>query len=146
MPIFNVRVYALIFNEKEELLVSDENFEGHSITKFPGGGLEYGEGTIECLRREAVEEFGQEIEVLGHFYTTDFFQKALYFDETQLLAIYYKARFTEAPRFIIEKSAVPVKLTVPGTQHFRWVLLSALTESQFTFPIDRHVLGLLKNS
>jgi 8-oxo-dGTP diphosphatase len=143
MPNFSVRIYALIFNEKDELLVSDENFEGHSITKFPGGGLEYGEGTIDCLRREAIEEFGQEIEILEHFYTTDFFQKALYFDETQLIAVYYKARFVETPRFEIKNSAVPVRLTEQGSQLLRWVPLSELTENQFTFPIDRYVLKLL---
>lgn len=144
MAHFNIRVYALIFNEEDEILISDENFEGHCITKFPGGGLEYGEGPPECLMREAVEEFGQEIEILGHFYTTDFFQKALYFEDTQLISIYYTACLKDEPRFAIEKSAVPVLLEKPGMQHFRWVSLDALSDEQLTFPIDKHVLRLLK--
>lgn len=145
MPHFNIRVYALIFNEDDEILISDENFNGHPITKFPGGGLEYGEGTLECLHREAVEEFGQDIEILGHFYTTDFFQKALYFEDTQLFSVYYTACFKEQVKFNIEKSAMPVVLKNAGDQLFRWVALTDLCEDHFTFPIDKYVLKLLKD-
>ena len=44
---FNVRVYGILINEKNQLLVSDEYDFGFPHTKFPGGGLEYGEGTRE---------------------------------------------------------------------------------------------------
>ena len=72
---FTIRVYAIIINNKNEILLSDEFQMGMKMTKFPGGGMEFGEGTIDCLKREAIEEFGQEIEVLDHFYTTDFFNR-----------------------------------------------------------------------
>ena len=35
------------------------------VTKFPGGGMEFGEGTIDCIKRECMEEFGEEVEVTG---------------------------------------------------------------------------------
>ena len=69
-----IRVYAIIMNENNELLISDEYQLNMRMTKFPGGGLEFGEGTIDCMKREAIEEFGQEIEILEHYYTTDNFQ------------------------------------------------------------------------
>ena len=53
---FNVRVYGLLLNEKEEILVTDEFRLGVLMMKFPGGGLEFGEGTIDCLRRECMED------------------------------------------------------------------------------------------
>lgn len=71
---FIIRVYGILINENKEVLLSDEYYKGVKITKFPGGGLNYGEGTIDCLKREALEEFGQPIEVIEHFYTTDFFK------------------------------------------------------------------------
>ena len=49
---FNIRVYGLLINEQKQVLVSDELIRGSYITKFPGGGLEFGEGTRNCLQRE----------------------------------------------------------------------------------------------
>ena len=75
---FNVRVYGILITEEGDLLLSDEYDFGFPHTKFPGGGLEYGEGTRECLMREFIEECNLKIEVLDHFYTTDFFQKSAF--------------------------------------------------------------------
>lgn len=72
---FNVRVYGILINEKKQVLVSDEYIRGQYYTKFCGGGLEFGEGTRDCLKREFLEEMNLNIEVTRHLYTTDFFQK-----------------------------------------------------------------------
>ena len=53
---FVIRVYAIIVNENQEVLISDEFQPGIKMTKFPGGGLEFGEGTIDGLKRELREE------------------------------------------------------------------------------------------
>nr|MCU0376467.1 NUDIX domain-containing protein [Chitinophagaceae bacterium] len=60
---FNVRVYGILINEQGELLVADEKIRGGYYTKFPGGGLEFGEGTRDCLVREFQEELGLKVEV-----------------------------------------------------------------------------------
>lgn len=72
-------------------MVCDEMIRGRQVIKFPGGGLEYGEGTIECLKREFMEEMQIEIEVLSHYYTTDYFQPSAY-DDSQVISIYYMVR------------------------------------------------------
>jgi ADP-ribose pyrophosphatase YjhB (NUDIX family) len=73
---FNIRVYGILINEQKQLLVSDEFIRGGYYTKFPGGGLEFGEGTRDCLKREFIEELNLKIEVLDHLYTTDFYQES----------------------------------------------------------------------
>ena len=60
----NIRVYAIYLNEKNELMALDEGYAGEKLIKLPGGGLEFGEGTIECLHREFAEELNLKIEVL----------------------------------------------------------------------------------
>ena len=88
MSYFNVRVYGLLINTENQLLISDEQSGGRTFSKFPGGGLEYGEGLVDALKREFMEECNAEIEVLSHFYTTDFYEKSS-FNDSQILSIYY---------------------------------------------------------
>ena len=71
----SVRVYGILINAEKQVLVSDEFIRGGLYTKFPGGGLEVGEGTRDCLKREFMEEMGLLVEVGDHIYTTDFYMK-----------------------------------------------------------------------
>jgi ADP-ribose pyrophosphatase YjhB (NUDIX family) len=139
---FNIRVYGIFVNLKNEVLLADEFIHNTLMTKFPGGGLEYGEGTIDCLRREIREELNQEISHINHFYTTDFFQDALFFEQTQLLSIYYKASLTDENAVIT--SSRPFDFTpVEGAISFRWVPLNLLKPEHLTFPIDKKIVALL---
>ena len=47
---FNIRVYALIQNGRK-ILLSHELINNKRVQKFPGGGVEYGEGIVEALQR-----------------------------------------------------------------------------------------------
>ena len=71
---FNIRVYGVLVNEQKQVLVADEYIRGGYYTKFPGGGLEFGEGTRDCLKREFMEEMNLSVSVDDHIYTTDYFQ------------------------------------------------------------------------
>jgi 8-oxo-dGTP diphosphatase len=139
-----IRVYALIFNEKKEVLLSDEYVLDTLMTKFPGGGMEVGEGTIDCLKREAIEDFGQPIEILSHFYTTDFFQEAMFFNDAQLISIYYTAKFLEPIRFKISDKPFDFPEKVNGSQSFRWKSATELSAEELTFPIDKKVAEIIK--
>jgi 8-oxo-dGTP pyrophosphatase MutT (NUDIX family) len=141
---FVIRVYGIALNGNNEVLISDEYMLDTKMIKFPGGGLEYGEGPVDCLKREAIEEFGQEVEVTGHFYTTDYFQPALYYKDTQLISIYYFIRFKDPIQFKIASNPFDFKELKNGNQSFRWVSLGELDPADLTFPIDRKVARALK--
>ncbi|MCF6240367.1 MAG: NUDIX domain-containing protein [Bacteroidales bacterium] len=143
---FTIRIYALIINKKNEILLSDEFRLGMKMTKFPGGGLEFGEGTIDCLKRELMEETGQEIEIIKHFYTTDFFQPALHNPKIQVLSIYYLAKFKDKICFKISNVAFDFNKLEEGNQSFRWQSIEELQEKDLSLPIDKKVLTLLKTN
>jgi ADP-ribose pyrophosphatase YjhB (NUDIX family) len=140
-----IRVYAIIINNKDEVLLSDEFYNNTFMTKFPGGGLEFGEGAHECLKREAIEEFGQEIEIIRHFYTTDFFQASLFHEKSQLMSIYYLARFPDSIRFPISTKPFDFTTNENGSISFRWKSIIDITENDVSFPIDKYVVNLVKN-
>jgi ADP-ribose pyrophosphatase YjhB (NUDIX family) len=142
---FVIRVYGLVLNKTAQILLSDEYLFNQRMTKFPGGGLEFGEGPEDCIRREAIEEFGQEIEIIQHFYTTGFYQRALFFENHQLLSIYYIIKFREKPLFRISEKPFDFD-EINGSQSFRWATLDELNEDDLTFPIDQYVLNLLKEN
>ena len=89
---FIIRVYGIYHEAEKGILVSDEFVQGLYITKFPGGGLEFGEGTKDCLKREMMEETGHEFEVGEHFYTTDFFVPSEFDNSSQVVSVYYRMK------------------------------------------------------
>ena len=139
---FNVRVYGLLINDKNEVLISDEQEYGIQFTKFPGGGLEYGEGLIEGLKREFVEECNTEVEVISHFYTTDFFVKSA-FNDSQIISVYYLVKAVSDLRFATKTIVFDFDGEGDILQSFRWINLSELTVDTFTFPTDQYVADLL---
>jgi 8-oxo-dGTP diphosphatase len=139
---FNVRVYGILLNERDEVLVSDEQEYGMRFTKFPGGGLEYGEGLTDGLKREFIEECNAEIEVLSHFYTTDFFVKSA-FNDSQIISVYYKVRNVKELNLSFKLKVFDFDGEGDVLQAFRWVKLSEMKADDFTFPIDQHVARLL---
>jgi 8-oxo-dGTP diphosphatase len=141
---FNIRVYAVIINDEAQVLLSDEYLFDRRMTKFPGGGMHLGEGPSDCIRREAMEEFGQEIQIIEHLYTTHFFQRALFYEDQQLISIYYRVRFKELPKFRISEKPFDFPALVNGSQAFRWEKIASLSEDELSFPVDQYVLKLLK--
>lgn len=86
---FTIRVYGILLDKDRGVLVSDELIGGREYVKFPGGGMEFGEGTRDCLKREFMEEMKLNVEVTEHIYTTDFYQASAFREGDQLIAIYY---------------------------------------------------------
>ncbi|MGF7039522.1 NUDIX domain-containing protein [Mucilaginibacter lappiensis] len=143
MEYFNVRVYGLLINEQNEVLISDEQEYGHRFIKFPGGGLEIGEGLIDGLKREFVEECEAEIEVTGHFYTTDFFVRSA-FNNSQIISVYYKVKNITPLNFSVKTIAYDFDGEGDVLQAFRWIKIADLTTDDVTFPTDKRVVELLR--
>ena len=127
---FNVRVYG-IWIDNGRLLVNEEQIKDRAVIKFPGGGLDWGESTLDCLKREWQEELGLDVEILQHFYTTDFFQASAY-DNSQVISIYY-----------LISGKVPENFTNQmHNERTYWMELKDVSPDTFTLPIDKKVGGL----
>ena len=151
MQLFNVRVYGILINENRQVLVSDEYIRGDYITKYPGGGLEFGEGTRDCLKREFKEEMDLAVEVTDHLYTTDFFQMSAFNPEHQIISVYYFVKALEPIRaplrtkpFDFDERELRIYAERKETETFRFIDWVAFNEECVTLPIDKVVATLLK--
>jgi 8-oxo-dGTP diphosphatase len=145
-PLFNLRVYGIFINPDQELLITDEFRLGMLMTKFPGGGLQFGEGTIDCLKREFKEELNLEITNIRHFYTTDFFQPTIGLNEQmQLINIYYAIDIPDWKSIKTTQKSFDFPDKNDGVQCFRWIKLTELTPGIFTFPIDQKAAKIIRD-
>ncbi|HZG25388.1 MAG TPA: NUDIX domain-containing protein [Chitinophagaceae bacterium] len=148
---FNIRVYGILLGENKQVLVSDEFIRGKYYTKFPGGGLEFGEGTRECLKREFMEEMNLKVKIGDHIYTTDFFQLSAFNPDHQIISIYY---FVEALEpitcalrdkpFDFDEDQLKVYQEKNEIETFRFINWDVFSEEMVTLPIDKIVSAMLK--
>ncbi len=150
---FNIRVYGILINEFKQVLVSDEWIRGTYLTKFPGGGLELGEGTRDCLKREFLEEMNLNVEVCAHIYTTDFFQQSAFNPEHQIISIYYTVKALEtitAPLktipFDFDSTQIAMYQLNGETETFRFIPWDDFSESIVNLPIDKIVASIIKET
>jgi 8-oxo-dGTP diphosphatase len=150
---FTIRVYGILKDENNRILLSDEFIRGDYFTKFPGGGMEFGEGPRDCLKREFKEETGLEVTIGNHIYTTDYFQISAFNKQDQIISIYY---FVYANEFD-ELMKLQTKTTVfdfephqvsdihAQFELLRWIEWHELTEDSVSLPIDKIVVRMLKS-
>ena len=148
---FNIRVYGILINEAKQVLVADEYIRGGYYTKFPGGGLEFGEGTRDCLKREFKEEMDLDVRIGDHIYTTDFFQMSAFSPDQQIIAIYYFAHALEpikAPLrtklFDFDEQQLDVYNRTGETETFRFIDWDDFSSEVVTLPIDKIVADMVK--
>jgi len=148
---FNIRVYGVLINDQKQVLVADELIRGKYYTKFPGGGLEFGEGTRDCLKREFIEEMNLKVEVGEHLYTTDYFQVSAFNPDHQILSIYYLVTPLEAITvrlsdkvFDFDETQMDFYKQRNEIESFRYIDWKDLSEDSVTLPIDKIVVRLLK--
>lgn len=150
---FNIRVYGILINEKKQVLVSDEYIRGQYYTKFPGGGLEFGEGTRDCLKREFQEEMNLDVEIGDHLYTTDFFQMSAFNKDHQIISIYYFAEAKEEIKvplrnkpFDFDDQQLAAYKANGETETFRFIDWQDFSVETVTLPIDKIVAELIKSN
>ena len=148
---FNIRVYGVLINDQKQVLVSDEYIRGNYYTKFPGGGLEPGEGTRNCLKREFKEEMNLEVEIGDHLYTTDFYQVSAFNPAHQIISIYYLADALEeikvplrTKEFDFDEQQMEVYNKTRMTETFRFIDWDKFSADSVTLPIDKIVATLVK--
>ena len=149
--ILSVRVYGILLSENKQVLVSDEFIRGAHYTKFPGGGLEIGEGTRDCLKREFKEEMNLEVAVGDHIYTTDFFQQSAFNTAHQILSIYYLATALEeitvplrSREFDFDEQQMQLYNETKQIETFRFIEWQQFGPDKLTLPIDKIVAAMVK--
>lgn len=147
---FVVRVYGILKDEHKRILVSDEYIKGKFYTKFPGGGLEFGEGTKECVVREFKEETGLDVEVTEHIYTTDFYQPSAFNPNHQIISIYYYVKAnnlnslkTSDIRFNFTEEQLASR---QNCEVFRWVSADSISAEDVNLPIDKIVAEMIRTT
>jgi ADP-ribose pyrophosphatase YjhB (NUDIX family) len=151
MSVLTLRVYGILINEEKQVLVSDEYIRGAFYTKFPGGGLEFGEGTRDCLRREFIEEMDLRVEVGEHLYTTDFFQESAFREGQQIISIYYLVKPLEEIRvplrtgpFQFDDEQMLAYNQKGEIETFRFIPWNEFSEETVSLPIDKIAARLIK--
>ena len=149
--LLSVRVYGILMNEAKQVLVSDEYIRGEYFTKFPGGGLDVGEGTRDCLKREFMEEMNLDVSIGEHIYTTDFFQISAFNSAHQILSIYYAVNALEPIKvplrtneFDFDEQQLQVYAQTQQIETFRFVDWENFSGDKVTLPIDKIVADLVK--
>jgi ADP-ribose pyrophosphatase YjhB (NUDIX family) len=150
---FNVRVYGILRGPLKQVLVSDEFIRGNYYTKFPGGGLEFGEGTRNCLKREFKEEMNLDVAVEDHLYTTDFYQMSAFSPGQQIIAIYYFVTALDPIQvplrvrpFDFDARQLEVYQSTGETETFRFIDWHDFSADSVTLPIDKVVAAMLKDA
>jgi len=143
---FNIRVYGLLINTNNEVLVVDEYVKNDLITKFPGGGLEFGEGLTDCLVREFIEETGNKVKVGELFFVNDNFVTSFLNKKQQIISFYYLV--SASKRFKLKQqpsTTFEFEEYNDDIQGFRWLPVKKLKVAEFDLPIDKVVVKKLKN-
>ena len=148
---FNIRVYGVLINEKKQVLLSDEFIRGKYYTKLPGGGLEPGEGTRDCLIREFKEELDLKVQIGDHIYTTDYFQMSAFNPGDQIISVYYFVKALEPIRvplrikeFDFDEEQMKIYREKTEIETFRFIDWNNFSAESVTLPIDKIVASILK--
>ena len=146
---FTIRVYGILFDENRRVLLSDEFIRGDYFTKFPGGGMEFGEGTRDCLKREFREETGLDVTVGEHIYTTDYYQQSAFNPKDQIISIYYFVHAESTNSLQVKIKVFDFEMNQIADRQgqsevLRWIDWNNFNEDCVSLPIDKIVVRMLR--
>jgi ADP-ribose pyrophosphatase YjhB (NUDIX family) len=130
---FRIGVYGLLL-QNGKLLITKENIKGQEVIKFPGGGLQFGEGIKDALVREFQEELGISVRVMQFIYINDFYVQSAIDANYQVIAIYYLVKSDEK---------LPTHTFVRNNILFEWIILEYTNISLLTFETDKRAFSEL---
>lgn len=142
---FGIRVYGLLLNEKDELLLSHESIGNFSFTKLPGGGLKFGEDPVNCLKREIKEELHLETEIQELLHVSDHVIPNRFIQGQQVITIYYLIKLDQkATSFVNLNPEIHESLNTENIIRREWKPIKELKKSDFTFPAEKRLLEVLR--
>lgn len=129
-----VRVYGFLENAQGQVLVSAERFRGQPLVKYPGGGVEWGEGIREALVREFQEELQLDVVVEDLVFFNEFPVISAFDPEVQVFSFFYRVSAVGPMSF-----ATHPDVSVPDEDGERavWVSKAELTHVPFSFLIEQ---------
>lgn len=130
---FTIRIYGILLHN-HKLMTLKEPYWGEILYKLPGGGLEFCEGTLQCLSRELKEELNLELDTAELFYVQEEFIRSKFKPNEQLFTVYYK---------ITCKDINTLKICDKNIEEIHWIPLSELSEDKMTLPVDKKVVRKL---
>ena len=134
---FNIRVYGL-WIKNQKVLISHENIDGFKMTKFPGGGLEFGEGVVDCIKREFREELGVELVKLSLLHVSNRFIKSSFKNNEQVVAVHY---LVQSNQEISNYNIVhPTGVGKLNSIQFVWSDINKELHDSLTFEMDKEAL------
>jgi 8-oxo-dGTP diphosphatase len=139
-PSFNIRVYGLLITDGA-VLVAEQMYKGHHLLKFPGGGLVHGEGLADGLKREFMEELNVQIDIICHYYTTDFYVRSMFNENNQVISIFYLVRLREGQSLSLRNQKDGIMES--SEELFYFIPLAKLPEAGFKLPIEKLITEML---
>jgi 8-oxo-dGTP diphosphatase len=137
---FNIRVYGIWIKDKK-ILLSNEDINGFKMVKLPGGGLEFGEGLVDGLKREFREELDVAIEVEKLIHTTDVFIQSAFRKNEQVIASHYLVHSDdEINTYEISQTT---NLGADNHHSFQWVNWNENVLEKLTFEMDKRAISKL---
>jgi 8-oxo-dGTP pyrophosphatase MutT (NUDIX family) len=140
-PLFNIRVYALVV-KNNRLLISEEQHGGFFLRKFPGGGLQFGEGVLQALHRELKEELDADVDSASLLCVTEDFVVSFLNNKQQVIGVHYLVDLKQdySDEFL-KNNHLELE---NGHIQFKWVLIDSLTAEDFTSSVDKSAFEKLK--
>lgn len=140
---FNLRAYGVLI-EDGAVLLSREWLPIYpsGMTKFPGGGVELGEGVGEALVREFQEELGIQIRLGKVLHVPHKFLKSA-FDQSQLVSIYFQV-FRVEGEIETKRKEYLTDRGGKAAQKFLWKSREELDPERLTFPFDQELASKIK--
>lgn len=127
-----------MLNDHNELLVAEEFHFDMFMRKFPGGGLQFGEGPEDALKRELKEELDIDVQIGRHLHTTDIFVQSAFNADHQVIGIYYDV--AAPPGLEARFRDVDKNNWKNGDVTFSWRSLDEIQSADLTFPVDIRAL------
>ncbi|MFY0674323.1 MAG: NUDIX domain-containing protein [Bacteroidia bacterium] len=138
-----VRVYGIIKKEGR-ILVSIEKYKDMEFAKFPGGGLEFGETPVDCLKRELFEELSVKNPRVSLLHVSEVYVQNRFNPKQQVIGIYYEVELEQPDLDPINKNLNSIKNEGSLLMVRReWIKIKDL-RNKLTFEMDLNTVDKIK--